>query len=84
MLEQYWAIKLDLLMVWTPLGRWQVWEWLWFWESGLLVVVPSGKFCGLGLGSFLFPGALDLVGALGNWECPEFLHWVHCKLLVVP
>ena len=25
-----------------------------------------------------------MVWALGNWESPEFLHWVNCKLIVVP
>ena len=81
--EQYWAMELDLLLEWTLLAVWQMLQWLLFWE-GLLVVDPLAKFCKLGLGSFLFLGALAMVWALGNWESPEFLHWVHCKLIVVP
>ena len=68
--DQYWAMELDLLMEWTLLEVWQVWQWLWFWESELLVVVPSGKFCKLGLGFFLFLGALAMVWVFGNQGPP--------------
>ena len=62
--EKYWAIELDLLMEWTLLTGWQVWQWLWVFRIRFAVVFPLGKFCELGLRSF---------SSLGFW--PWFGHW---------
>ena len=54
------AMELNLLVEWTLWAGWQAWHWLWFWESGLLVVVPLANFVYWDWG---------LLSSLGLWPC---------------
>ena len=52
-------------------GIWQVWQWLWFCKSGLLVVVPWGNFVNWDWVAFF---SLELWPWFGHWGIRNLLN----------